>query len=153
MGTFSRITLTSMFGTQLERPVLSQNDTTYRGRPRLQPVCCDQCTFLTFDPKRFNYCWMDKTTSKSILYFSSFINCQQKKKAQVLDFQMIWEGRQWIKTQSWTIEEWWLLGLLFFWFQVCFSSCFFLPARPSDWDGQHLPPFSLPSCPKCGVTK
>lgn len=47
MGTFSRITLTSMFGTQLERPVLSQNDTTYRGRPRLQPVSCDQCTFLT----------------------------------------------------------------------------------------------------------
>lgn len=78
MGTFCRITLKSMLGTQLERPVLSQSDTTYRGRPRLQPVCCDQCTFLTFDPKRFNYCWMDKMTSKSILYFSSFINCQLK---------------------------------------------------------------------------
>lgn len=48
MGTFSRITLTSMFGTQLERPVLSQNDKTYRGRPRLQPVRCDQCIFFIF---------------------------------------------------------------------------------------------------------
>lgn len=84
MGTFSRITLTSMFGTQLERPVLSQNDKTYRGRPRLQPVRCDQCIFFlfffTFDPKWFNYCWMDTMASKSILYFSSFINCQQKRK-------------------------------------------------------------------------
>lgn len=69
-GYFCRVTLTSMLGTQLERPVLSQSDTTYRGRPRSQPICCGQCTFHTFDPKlRFNFCWMDKMTSKSTLYF------------------------------------------------------------------------------------
>lgn len=43
-------------------------------------VRCDQCTFHTSDPKlRFNYCWMDKITSKSTLYFSSFINNYKKK--------------------------------------------------------------------------
>lgn len=53
-----------------------------RGRPRSQPVRCDQCTFHTFDPKlRFNYCWMDKMTSKSTLYFSSFINNKKKLKS------------------------------------------------------------------------
>lgn len=58
---------------------LSQSDTTYWGRPHSQPVCCDQCTFHTSDPKlRFNYCWMDKITSKSTLYFSSFINNYKK---------------------------------------------------------------------------
>lgn len=86
-GYFCRITLTSMLGTQLERPVLSQSDTTFRGRPRSQPVCCDQCTFHTFDPKlRFNYCWMDKMMSKSTLYFSSFIN---QIKAEILDFHQM----------------------------------------------------------------
>lgn len=89
-GYFCRITLTSMLGTQLERPVLSQSDTTFRGRPRLQPVCCDQCTIHTFDPKlRFNYCWMDEMTSKSTLYFSSFINQIKNKK----------------KLKSWTFHQ------------------------------------------------
>lgn len=53
------------------------SNTTCRGRPRLQPVRCDQCTFLTFDPKRFNYCWMDKMTSKSIFFL--IYNSQTKK--------------------------------------------------------------------------
>lgn len=61
----SYITLTSMFGTQLERRICLWINTTYWGRPHSQPVCCDQCTFHTFDPKlHFSFCWMDKITSK-----------------------------------------------------------------------------------------
>lgn len=94
MGTFCRITLTSMLGMQLERPVLSQNDATFRGRPRSQPVCCDQCTFHTFDPKlRFNY-WLDGQDDKQIyiIFFLIYKSNKKYKKAQILDFHQMSGG-------------------------------------------------------------
>lgn len=83
-GYFCHVTLTSMLGMQLERPVLSQSDTTYRGRPHSQPICCDQCTFHTFDPKlRFNYSWMDEMTSKSTRHFPHLWIKKKKKKSSI----------------------------------------------------------------------
>lgn len=151
MGTFCHVTLTSMLGTQLERPLLSQSDTTYRGRPHSQPVCCDQCTFHTFDPKlRFNYCWMDKVTSKSTLYFSSFVN--QIKNAQILDFHQMSGGtkdKQETKLNNRRVvmmgaRSLFLLIPSFFIVFVFFLLFFSLPARLRNWDGRHLPPSSLP---------
>lgn len=158
-GYFCRITLTSMLGTQLERPVLSQSDTTFRGRPRSQPVCCDQCTFHTFDPKlRFNYCWMDKMTSKSTLYFSSFINRlkkNNKKKAQILDFHQMSGGtkdKQETKLNNRRVVVTMAARSVFFsFFLFLFDSKFaFLHVFPCQLDRETgtddtFPPSSLPS--------
>lgn len=89
-GYFCHVTLTSTLGTQLERPLLSRSDTTYRGRPRSQPVCCDQCTFHTFDPKlRFNYCWMDKMTKICIIFFLVYKSNLKEQNAPILDFHQM----------------------------------------------------------------
>lgn len=161
-GYFCRITLTSTLGTQLERPVLSQSDTTYRGRPRLQPVCCDQCTFLTFDPKlRFNYCWMDKMTSKSSLYFfliyKSNKKRKKKRKARILDFHQTSGGtkdKQETKSNNRRVVVMMAARSVFlFDSKFVFLHVFPCQLDTENRDGRRLPPSSLPSCLKCGVTE
>lgn len=52
MGTFCGY-IDLVLGTQLETHIFFlKSDATYWGRPHSHPVCCDQCTFHTLDPKK-----------------------------------------------------------------------------------------------------
>lgn len=161
MGTFSRITLTSMFGTQLERPVSSQNDTTYQGQASFT-ACLLWPMYFWF--LFFSHVWpkmlqllLDGQDDKQIyiLFFIIYkLPTKEEKKKTNKKQQRLSPGlfTKWFegggegltRNKAEQLKSGGCL-LLFFWFQVCFSSCFFLPARPCDWDGQHLPLLSLPS--------
>lgn len=118
----------------------------HRGRPGFS---CDQCTLLTFDPKRL---LLDGHDDKQIyiVFFSSFLI--YKWKSQVLDSHQINGNGRIFKIQNGTIQEWWkrwLLILYFFLkFQVYFS--YFL-CRLDHKTG--MDDASLPRCLKCGVTE
>lgn len=117
-------------------------------------------------PMYFSHVW-PKTTLQLLLdgqddkqiYIIFFLICkskEKKKKAQILDFHQMSGGtkdKQETKLNNRRVVVMMAARSVFLWFQVCFSSCFSLPARPRTWDGRHLPPSSLPFCLKCGSNR
>lgn len=157
MGTFCHVTLTSMLGTQLERPVLSQSDTTYRGRP-LAACPLWPMYFSHFWPKTTLQLLLDGQDDKQI-YIIFFLICKSnkttKKKLKSWTFTK-WVGGQRINQETKLNNRRVVIdgGSLCFSFDSKFNCFVFsLPARLRNWDGRHLPPSSLPSCLKCGVTE
>lgn len=98
-----------------------------------------------FDPNlRFNYCWMDKMTSK--ICINTFPSLWIKKKTHMDFHQKCGFGDKGLNLkQSWTTEEWWWrrLTLFFFGFQVLFFFMAFPASLTQYWDEWHLPPTPL----------
>lgn len=119
------------------RDLFSQNDTTYRGRPRLLPASCDQCTFLTFWPKILQLPLdgqVDKQTY--IFYFPHLYKSQTNLKSRTSTKRV--EGTK--DNQGTKLNNRRLVGVHCFWVQGFFFG-FSLPPRLWDRDGWHLPPF------------